>query len=89
MASTGVNFALGQLVRTQSVELNALEVAQILSRHSSGDWGEVDKHDWNANNQALQDGSRLLSAYTVRGTKIWVITEADRSVTTVLLPSDY
>ena len=59
-------------------------------RHMAGDWGEVDAEDKAANDLALMDGSRLLSAYTTtKGQKLWIITEADRSVTTILLPSDY
>lgn len=61
-----------------------------LSRHITGDWGEVDAEDKRANDQSLIDGSRLLSAYRSQdGTKFWIITEADRSVTTVLLPEEY
>jgi len=60
-----------------------------LSQHCSGDWGTVDAEDWEANNAALTDGTRLLSAYMVHGVKVWIITEADRSVTTLLLPRDY
>lgn len=65
-------------------------VMRALLRHSRGDWGEVDEHDRQANEDALKDNARLLSVYrSADGTKFWVITEADRSVTTVLLPEDY
>jgi hypothetical protein len=61
-----------------------------LRRHLSGDWGDLDLEDKAANDNALADGSRLLSAYhAADGTKFWIITEADRSATTVLLPEDY
>jgi hypothetical protein len=60
-----------------------------LERHLQGDWGEVSPDDWERNQQALQQGDRLLSIYTIGKTTFWVITEGDRSVTTVLLPSDY
>jgi hypothetical protein len=61
-----------------------------LSRHASGDWGELDAHDRRANEYALEHGLRVLSAYTLSsGQKIWVITEADRSNTTILLPEEY
>jgi hypothetical protein len=60
-----------------------------LSQHCSGDWGTVDAEDWEANNAAIADGTRILSAYMVHGVKVWIITEADRSVTTLLLPRDY
>lgn len=61
-----------------------------LVRHIAGDWGEVDEQDRRENELSLIHGFRLLSAYTLNsGTKIWIITEADRSVTTVLLPEEY
>jgi len=69
---------------------DTLALARLLSRHLSGDWGTVDAHDWQANDAALRDGTRLLSAYRLDdGTKLWIITEADRSSTCVLLPSEY
>ena len=56
----------------------------------AGDWGEVDEEDKRLNDAALKDGTRLLSAYvTSRGAGLWIITEADRSATTILLPSEY
>lgn len=60
-------------------------------RHSTGDWGEMDDEDKATNNEALSLGNRLFSAYTYKKdkTKIWVITEADRSSTTVLFPDEY
>ena len=61
-----------------------------LVRHIAGDWGDVDEQDRSENELSLTHGFRLLSAYTLKtGTKIWIITEADRSVTTVLLPEEY
>lgn len=87
-------FPLGQLVATPGA-LHALqESAQspsfFLDRHRAGDWGEVDAHDQGANDEALVSGERLLSAYkTLRGARLWVITEADRSSTCCLLPSEY
>jgi len=61
-----------------------------LVRHIAGDWGDVDEHDYRENELSLIQGFRLLSAYTLKtGTKIWIITEADRSATTVLLPEEY
>ena len=61
-----------------------------LDRHARGDWGEVDAEDKQANQDALVHGERLLSAYrTSLDVRIWVITEADRSVTTILLPEEY
>ncbi len=86
-------FAMGQLVATPGA-LQALEAAQtspaeLIGRHLSGDWGTVDKDDWRANDRALREGTRLLSAYALpaTGEKVWVITEWDRSATTILLPS--
>ena len=83
---------LGQIVATPAA-LGALtqpDIVEALRRHASGDWGEVDAHDQAANDDAMRDGTRLLSAYrSASGTPFWVITEADRSVTTVLLPDDY
>ncbi|HJN08637.1 MAG TPA: type I restriction endonuclease subunit M [Pirellulaceae bacterium] len=66
------------------------EVSAALARHAAGDWGDVDEHDRSANEMALKDGSRLFSVYHAKdGTKFWIITEANRSSTTVLLPEDY
>jgi hypothetical protein len=61
----------------------------ILSRHASGDWGELDAHDRRENGRALKNGRRILSSYPVGEQRVWVITEADRSVTTLLLPEEY
>jgi hypothetical protein len=66
------------------------ETAAYLRRHNGGDWGELGEHDTRENEISLQHGFRLLSAYTLRsGVKIWIITEADRSSTTILLPCEY
>lgn len=71
-----------------AVPLEAL--LEALRRHQSGDWGEICDEDKRANNRALHSGERLLSAYRAKdGMKFWIITEADRSVTTFLLPSEY
>ena len=87
-------FSLGSVVVTPG----ALEAMQesgqtpdfFLDRHVSGDWGQVDAEDWQLNDQALLDGTRILSAYTtLKGRKLWIITEWDRSSTTILLPEDY
>lgn len=83
---------LGRTVMTAGVseEIAAREVFQALQRHESGDWGEVGPEDWETNEEALKAGERLLSLYRdSKGTKFYVITEADRSVTTVLLVSEY
>lgn len=61
-----------------------------LNRHQVGDWGEVGKEDWKENDFSVKEGFRILSAYkTKKGEKVWIITEADRSSTTLLLPSEY
>ena len=62
---------------------------RLLSRHASGDWGELDAHDRHENQRSLKNGWRILSSYLVGDGKVWVITEADRSYTTILLPSEY
>ena len=83
---------LGQTVATPAAlgVLTQPDIVAALRRHSAGDWGDVDAHDRAANDDALKSGERLLSVYrSENGTIFWVITEADRSVTTVLLPDDY
>ena len=85
-------FALGRTVITRGA-LDALDEADVhagITRHASGDWGDVCPDDKQANDDALKVGARLLSAYhTGSGQKFWIITEADRSATTVLLPEEY
>ena len=74
---------------------HGLDVVALLHRHRAGDWGDVSEHDAQANDRSVAgdgtspNGTRVLSAYQTRGGKLWVLTEADRSATTVLLPSDY
>ena len=85
-------FSLGQTVITANAleTLNSEDVAKALRRHAGGDWGEVCADDAAENELSLKEGFRLLSAYTDRqGVKFWIITEADRSYSTVLLPEDY
>jgi hypothetical protein len=66
------------------------DVADALRRHFSGDWGEVCDEDRRANELALSFGQRLLSSYRDRrGNRFWIVTESDRSATTVLLPDEY
>ncbi|MCC6168711.1 MAG: hypothetical protein IT329_15930 [Caldilineaceae bacterium] len=87
-------FPLGQVVATPGA-LDALTAAgqlpqEFLYRHVAGDWGELDAHDRQANEEALREGNRLLSAYTTRkGARLWVITEWNREVTTILTPAEY
>ena len=61
----------------------------LLTRHATGDWGKLDDHDQEVNRRAVKDGDRVFSEYMVGDLKLWIITEADRSVTTILLPADY
>lgn len=83
---------LGRTVITANAKniLSDLDIATALSRHQSGNWGELCDEDREVNEDALENGFRIMSAYTSKnGTKFWVITEADRSCTTVLMPEDY
>jgi hypothetical protein len=87
-------FPLGDLVATPGalkvLEKNGVLPLQLVSRHICGDWGDVPPDDAAANTEALRIHSRVLSSYTLAdGARIWVITEADRSATTVLLPEEY
>lgn len=87
-------FPLGQVVATPGA-LHAFEESHdnplcYLTRHQSGDWGHLDEHDTRENRLSLERGFRILSSYkTKNGTKFWIITEADRSSTTILLPEEY
>jgi hypothetical protein len=66
-----------------------LNPAALLRRHLTGDWGDLDAEDKQSNRAALRQGTRILSASRVAGRKFWVITEADRASTTILLPEEY
>ena len=90
---------LGRVVATPGAldlaRAHGLDVVGLLHRHRAGDWGVVSDHDAQANDHAVAHGARVISAYDLPSTegkaggKLWVITEADRSATTVLLPSEY
>lgn len=86
-------FSLGQVVATpqclELLEKHGKTPSEFIQRHVSGDWGEVDQEDWQANDLAVQDGSRILSAYEVGDERVWCITEWDRSVTTLLISWQY
>lgn len=91
-AQASGRFCPGRLVATPMAleEIPANEWQAALCRHLRCDWGAVCERDWNANDNAVQSGERLLSAYTTKtGVKFWIITEADRSATTILLPEEY
>jgi hypothetical protein len=95
-------FNTGQIVATRGVYDLACEnpdfaqfIQKSLNRHVKGDWGDVDEEDKQSNDQALKEGTRLLSAYNDNRfprngvATIWIITEADQSVTTILFPDEY
>jgi hypothetical protein len=87
-------FSLGRIVATPGA-LEAVQEAnqnpfEFIQRHQSGDWGELCEEDKRENEFSLKNGFRILSAYrTLHDMKVWIITEADRSVTTLLLPHEY
>jgi len=87
-------FPLGRILATPG-SLKAFSDAHeepltYLTRHASGDWGDVDREDWEENDQCINRKLRIFSAYHLHdGTKVWIITEADRSATTILLPHEY
>lgn len=94
MALTQMLFDLGRVVATpgalQALTESGEDPHRYLGRHVTGDWGELSREDKAANNLALVTGERLLSSYrTSRNVKLWVITEADRSSTCILLPEEY
>ena len=87
-------FSLGQLLSTPgalaALEEAGVEPSELLGRHVTGDWGNLDEEDKVLNDQALVDDTRILSAYILStGSKVWIISEADRSATTILLPHEY
>ncbi len=86
-------FPLGRVVATPGAP-NLLVMAgqdpgELLERHQSGDWGDVPREDAAENRRSVRHGWRILSSYTVGSRRIWIITEADRSSTCLLLPEDY
>jgi hypothetical protein len=92
MNPLSTKFPLGQTVITPNARdhLHPEDTLAALTRHASGDWGEICETDREENELSLVQGFRLLSAYRDRtGRKFWIITEADRSATTILLPEDY
>lgn len=85
------NFNLGQILITPAAKeaVPTYDVILALTRHQKGDWGIVSDADKNENDIAVDAGYRILSAYMSGETKFWIITECDRSATTILLPEDY
>lgn len=84
-------FPLGQIVITTNAQarLDPADIQQGLTRHTNGDWGELCSEDAESNAEALEHGHRLFSVYGEGDKRFWIITEWDRSVTTILLPLDY
>ena len=89
-------FGLGQVVMTRGVNDKVADdegfakfVFDSLKRHASGDWGDLCEEDQKENELSLKQGFRILSAYHCNEEKIWIITEADRSATTILFPQEY
>ncbi|MFJ4346324.1 hypothetical protein [Pseudomonas sp. NPDC089401] len=92
--TTKPKFRLGTLLFTQAIHRlfqdDKIDLVPLLHRHVRGDWGEVDNEDKQLNDRALNTHHRLFSAYDVAPHyRVWIITDADRSATTVLLPEDY
>jgi len=92
----GAKFQLGRILMTRGVnnkvaddEQFAKLVCDSLKRHAEGDWGDLCKEDIEENDLSLKQGFRILSAYGHESHKIWIITEADRSATTILFPEEY
>lgn len=89
---TNTKFGLGKLYITKGAQakLHIPDAAQAMKRHANCDFGEISEEDWEVNMQAVEIGERILSAYTDKnGTRFWIITEADRYCTTILLPEEY
>lgn len=88
-----LKFPMGRLVATPGAiafcDQHMIAMIALVRRHLRGDWGDLSDHDKKANDDALREGSRILNAYTFPQGKVWIITEADRSATCVLLPEEY
>ena len=87
-----MQFKHGQTVATPGALVlaeNNVNLWEYLERHLNGDWGDLDEGDKAENDFSVKNGFRILSAYNTQSGRLWVITEADRSVTTFLLPEEY
>jgi len=86
-------FPLGRILATPGVlehfDRHEINAQPYLERHQCGEWGDVPDEDKRENDFSVQNGFRVLSAYTAGGARFWIITEADRSSTCVLFPSEY
>lgn len=94
MILNGPPIPLGRILATPGAlaafERSGDAPADFIRRHEQRDWGNVCSEDWARNDEALRDGTRIVSSYALKdGTPIWIITEWDRSVTTLLLPDEY
>jgi spore germination protein YaaH len=92
MAVQCVSFTTGIVVITPNAldRLTPADIQRGLQRHQAGDWGDLGEEDWKENDRAVQARMRLLSSYrSDGGVPFWIITEADRSATTLLLPDEY
>ena len=87
------HISLGRILITQGAEALLHDLGKtptdFLKRHQRGDWGDLDEHDQQVNQEAIEHGSRVMSAYETSGGRLWIITEHDRSITTLLVPSEY
>ena len=93
-SSPSILFALGQVVATPGaldlLDRSVTNAHDLLQRHQGGDWGSVPPEDAEENEKSIATGCRILSSYWLNVTeRLWIITEADRSVTTLLLPDEY
>jgi hypothetical protein len=88
-----ISFPLGRILATPGAlalaEAHAVDLLPLLVRHRSGDWGDVCADEARANREAIETGARILSAYDTAAGRLWILTEADRCATTILLPSEY
>jgi len=84
-----VLFSSGEILATPGALGLGVDLMPYLFRHLTGDWGDLDAVDRQQNEQAVKDGSRIMSAYETPAGKLWILSEADRSATTLLLPDEY
>jgi len=93
LSTKTISFPLGQIVATPGalalLDRGGVNAAELIRQHQSGDWGNVPPEDAEENELAIVQGYRILSSYLIAEERIWVITEADRSSTTLLLPEEY
>lgn len=82
-------FPLGKVVATPGAMALEVDFRPYLAMHQCGFWGDVESEDWQENDLSVKEGFRILSAYVVVNGRFWIITEHNRSITTILLPSEY